>query len=389
MTSVTFTVVNIRGINNVNSANSPWISSPDRVEGEVRESLRKAAPSGRIEAIHTLGELENIITHPADDSILINAHGESFPKPDKWDWEDLFDRLGNNLRDRSWTLVSLTGIPLYSYGTHERAVHQVNDAGYTGLNIVLSKADVTLSGIVSTVAMQTGEGLRAAKMVNLPLQGQQSVSRCLILKSGLPEIGFYSVGQVFGAASIRIGRGRLIYNGMMSMDFGSEPNPRSDRLLSQLGVGFLLGTLRRSDVPVYATWRVEELITTFQDNLKSMVQPSKPKGRKGETAVHKSIEDILKIKGLEYVKERQIPYSPRNSHVDFVVEECNLAIEAKLCNSKSDSTEIADQINADILVYSTRYENIVFVVYDCGFIRQPTAFKKNFERYPGVRVVIV
>lgn len=201
---------------------------------------------------------------------------------------------------------------------------------------------------------------------------------------------FYTVGQVYGAASFPIGKGYLIHNGMMSTDLGSNPNSRTDKILGRLAAGFLLATLRRSDTPPHTEWLIEDLLATFQNHLKSIVRPPTPQGRDGEKIVQDSIEDILKIKGFEYELNRQIPYSTGNRYVDFVVEDCNLALEAKLCNSADDESRIIEDINADITVYKTRYENIAFVVYDCGFIRNPNKFRADFEQNsPRVRVIVV
>ena len=48
-----------------------------------------------------------------------------------------------------------------------------------------------------------------------------------------------------------------------------------------------------------------------------------------------------------------------------------------------------DEINGDIPAYQTRYENVIFAIYDLGFIRDVAEFKGSIERNTNVYVVIV
>jgi hypothetical protein len=50
---------------------------------------------------------------------------------------------------------------------------------------------------------------------------------------------------------------------------------------------------------------------------------------------------------------------------------------------------VIGEINDDILAYSTKYGNILFVVYDCGFIRDVERFSGHFEASKGVLVRVV
>ncbi len=43
----------------------------------------------------------------------------------------------------------------------------------------------------------------------------------------------------------------------------------------------------------------------------------------------------------------------------------------------------------DILAYQTKYANILFVVYDCGQIRDVERFIGSFESHPNVVVKVV
>lgn len=69
--------------------------------------------------------------------------------------------------------------------------------------------------------------------------------------------------------------------------------------------------------------------------------------------VQDRIEDILKIRDLGYHKETQIGYATINRYIDFTLDDFNVALEVKLCNSKEDRSKIQEAINADITVYRT------------------------------------
>ena len=66
-----------------------------------------------------------------------------------------------------------------------------------------------------------------------------------------------------------------------------------------------------------------------------------------------------------------------------------MAIEVKLCNREGREKEIIGEINDDILAYKTKYGNVLFIVYDLGFIRDVDRFVSSFEDQEGVVVNVV
>jgi hypothetical protein len=66
-----------------------------------------------------------------------------------------------------------------------------------------------------------------------------------------------------------------------------------------------------------------------------------------------------------------------------------LAIEVKFCGREGREKEIIAEINDDILAYKTKFGNLVFAVYDCGFIRDVDRFVGNSEEAQGVVVRVV
>jgi hypothetical protein len=73
------------------------------------------------------------------------------------------------------------------------------------------------------------------------------------------------------------------------------------------------------------------------------------------------------------------------------VPDYSIAVESKVCNSAADVNHIVDEINADILVYKKRYDNLLFVVYNAGgFITNQRKFIDDIESTtPSVRILIV
>ena len=51
---------------------------------------------------------------------------------------------------------------------------------------------------------------------------------------------------------------------------------------------------------------------------------------------------------------------------------------------------IIDQINADIVAYSSKYERILFVVYDLGVIRDEVEFRRDIENVgENIKVLVI
>ena len=74
---------------------------------------------------------------------------------------------------------------------------------------------------------------------------------------------------------------------------------------------------------------------------------------------------------------------------DFSLSKISLAIEVKLCSRSGREKEVIAEINDDILAYQTKYQNLLFVVYDLGFIRDKDRFSRSFEEYENVTIRVV
>jgi hypothetical protein len=71
------------------------------------------------------------------------------------------------------------------------------------------------------------------------------------------------------------------------------------------------------------------------------------------------------------------------------VAKLELAIEIKLCNREGREKEIVAEINDDIAAYKTKCGNLIFAVYNLGFIRDGDRFIGSFEEHTGVIVRVI
>jgi hypothetical protein len=126
------------------------------------------------------------------------------------------------------------------------------------------------------------------------------------------------------------------------------------------------------------------------DFITANLRPSIFEDPKNEKELQNIVEVMLRAREYEYRRELiRIPYSSKVYIPDFTFEVLHLALEMKLCSSRDRVREMIDEINSDIPAYQTRYENVIFAIYDLGQIRDEAEFKGSIERNLNVYVVIV
>lgn len=109
-----------------------------------------------------------------------------------------------------------------------------------------------------------------------------------------------------------------------------------------------------------------------------------------EREVQDAFENLLLGAGIEYSREKEtIEYSSKKYIPDFTVPKADLAVELKLSTDPKHEKEFIAQINDDLIAYRTKYGNIFFVVYDCGFIRDVDLFAASFESHGAVYVRVI
>jgi hypothetical protein len=109
-----------------------------------------------------------------------------------------------------------------------------------------------------------------------------------------------------------------------------------------------------------------------------------------EKEVQDAFETLLIGADIAYTREADsVVYSSKTYVPDFTVSRADLAIEIKLCARSGREKEIIAEINDDILAYRTRLGNVLFVVYDCGHIRDTDRFSGQLQGHDGVLVRVV
>lgn len=135
---------------------------------------------------------------------------------------------------------------------------------------------------------------------------------------------------------------------------------------------------------------IADLIEKFEKSLRKVVFEIPKK----EFDIHNAVEQLLAGTHYENKFSRDsdtVVISGRTyKKPDFVFDELNLALEVKLCNSKDDAKKIIEEMNADIIPYTKKYEYVIFLVYDLGFILDVDDFVSDYHnRFSNIRVVIV
>jgi hypothetical protein len=109
-----------------------------------------------------------------------------------------------------------------------------------------------------------------------------------------------------------------------------------------------------------------------------------------EKEVQDAFESLLIGADISFSRETDsIEYSSKTYTPDFTIAKADLAIEIKLCRKVEREKEMIAEINDDILAYRSKYGNCLFVIYDCGFIRDVERFARNFEQNENVIVKVV
>jgi hypothetical protein len=109
-----------------------------------------------------------------------------------------------------------------------------------------------------------------------------------------------------------------------------------------------------------------------------------------ERQVQDAFETLLVGADIAHERETEsIVYSSKTYIPDFTFPPIDLVVELKLCDSRQREKTIIAEINDDILAYRTKYGNLIFAVYDVGFIRDMDRFSQAFEASDGVIVRVV
>jgi hypothetical protein len=95
-------------------------------------------------------------------------------------------------------------------------------------------------------------------------------------------------------------------------------------------------------------------------------------------------------KAIDYDRETgKFNFSGREYIPDFILPKLRMCIEVKLIKEISNRSKVIEEINADITAYKKEYENVLFVVYDIGVIRDELEFRRDIENNDGIKIIIV
>jgi len=131
---------------------------------------------------------------------------------------------------------------------------------------------------------------------------------------------------------------------------------------------------------------IMRLINFAEQSLRKVMR-TKPESEKD---VQDCFENLLVGGDIPYKRETDtVEYSSKVYIPDFTIPKINLAIELKLCNRQGREKEIIAEINDDILGYGKRFGNLLFVVYDLGFVRDLERFTSTFQEHNDTVVVLV
>lgn len=169
--------------------------------------------------------------------------------------------------------------------------------------------------------------------------------------------------------------------------------------LRQLGIakGLLLAAvdyLKDRDIKEVRTVResgtgaslVLKVLNLAEQKLRKVIRDKPEK----EKQVQDAFETLLIGADIPYGREvDSIEYSSKTYKPDFSLPQINLTVEVKLCGQEQREKELPAEINDDILAYKTRYQNLIFVVYDLGFIRDIDRFCNSFEKHENVTVRVI
>ena len=133
------------------------------------------------------------------------------------------------------------------------------------------------------------------------------------------------------------------------------------------------------------------ILTELEEFLFKNLRKSMLKRPDEEKEVQDTIEIMLISKGYAYQREKvRICYSSREFVPDFTFEDLNSVLEVKFCKTDKKEKELVDEINADIPAYTTKYNNVTFLVYDLGIIRDIDLFGEDIEKNnPRIKVLVI
>lgn len=134
----------------------------------------------------------------------------------------------------------------------------------------------------------------------------------------------------------------------------------------------------------------ENILNFLKANLRKAVYSEPEQERDVQNAIESLLVGKGMQKGLDYDRETgRVKHAGKESVPDFLFRNESMVLEVKLCNRSGKLPAIIDEMNADIVAYSTVYERVWFLVYDMGFIRDEDELIRGLEQAEHVKCAIV
>lgn len=132
---------------------------------------------------------------------------------------------------------------------------------------------------------------------------------------------------------------------------------------------------------------VQNLCLYIDNKLRAFFPRDRPQQ---EQEVEDEIEKLLIARNYEYVRQGiSFAFASKVYRPDIVFKGESTVLEVKLCKSPKRERQIIDGIGSDIVAYKSRFDHMVFVVYDLGVIRNPLMFKSDIESNNSNTLVLI
>ena len=134
----------------------------------------------------------------------------------------------------------------------------------------------------------------------------------------------------------------------------------------------------------------ENILNFLKANLRKAIHVVPEQERDVQNAIESLLIGKGMQKGIAYDRETgRVKHAGKESIPDFVFRHEQMVLEVKFCNRQGKLAEIIDEMNADIVAYSTVYERVWFLVYDMGFIRDEDEIVQGLQQSEHVKCVVV
>jgi len=133
-----------------------------------------------------------------------------------------------------------------------------------------------------------------------------------------------------------------------------------------------------------------EISQFFSSNLRKAIFRKPESEREVQDAMETLLIGRGFQKGTEYDRESgRVKFSGKEFVPDFVLLPQSVAIEVKLIKDLQRIKSAIEEMNADVAALRTKYDRLLFVVYDLGYIRDEYEFRSSLEKIEGVDVCLV